>query len=143
LKALAPLVVGLLGVHALLKFAFFLLPYATRRRALDKSYGTSPTATRTSDTVLLVIVVAVAVLLYVRGVDGASFLGGLWIGATLIQVYFHRFHAPLGADRQPPAVDSPIKTMSYAIQDAPWRPWREIALLAVLIIGSIVIMIRE
>lgn len=76
----------LLGVHILVKFAFFALPYARRRAALDRSYGDKPSATSTSDWVLLGFTAAVAAVLLWRGADAASFLGGLWIGATLIQL---------------------------------------------------------
>jgi hypothetical protein len=136
----ATLVVVLLGVHALLKFGAFFLPYATRRAALDKSYGTATTATRSSDVWLLVLSITVAALVFARGVDGVGFLGGLWVGATLIQVYFHRFHEPLPAEHAPPPVVSPIKLMSYAIQDAPWRPWREILVFALLVVASLTVI---
>jgi hypothetical protein len=52
------------------------------------------------------------------------------------------FHAPLAPERAPPPVVSPIKMMSYAIQDSPWRPWREMLTLAALIIGSLVLIAR-
>ncbi len=133
--------IALLGVHTLLKFAFFfVLTYARRRAALDRAYGEKPTATRTSDAAMLVLTMVVAVLLFYRGVDPIGFLGAWWIGATLVQLYFHRFHAPLSPDRAPPPVASPIKVMSYAIQDAPARPWREMVLMAVLIIWSLILI---
>src|ERR1700733_8390810 len=53
LNTITTVLVGLLGVHALAKFAFFALPYRTRRAALDKSYGDKPSATTTSDTVMV------------------------------------------------------------------------------------------
>ncbi len=143
LSGLVPIVAFALGVHTLLKFAFFALPYPKRRAALDKSYGAEPCATRVSDPVLLGLTVAVAALLLWRGVEASSFLGGLWIGGTLIQLYFHRFHVPLAEDRAPPPVVSPIKTMSYAIQDAPWRPWREIAVFAALVGIALVMLVRS
>ena len=75
----------LLGVHIIVKFAFFALPYRSRRNALDKSYGPKPSATSTFDVVVLILTVALSGLLLWRGVEAVSFLGGLWIGATLIQ----------------------------------------------------------
>lgn len=126
--------VALLGVHILVKFAFFALPYAKRRAALDRSYGEKPSATSTSDWVLLSLTVALAGVLLWRGADAASFLGGLWIGATLIQLYFHRYHHPVPADRKAPPVTSPLKEMSYAIQDDPWRPWPQLVVLTVLVV---------
>jgi hypothetical protein len=84
-------------------------------------------------------VVIAAVLLW-RGVDAVSFLGGLWIGATLIQLYFHQFHRPVPPDRAAPPQTSPLKEMSYAIQDAPWRPWPQLLMLAVLVVFSLVLL---
>lgn len=135
-------IVALLGVHILVKFAFFALPYRTRRAALDRSYGDKPSATSTSDWVLLGFTVALAALVLWRGIEAVSFLAGLWIGATLIQLYFHRFHRPVAADRAAPPVRSPLKEMSYAIQDAPWRPWPQLAVLTVLVVWSLVLIIR-
>ena len=56
---------------------------------------------------LLALTVALAGVLLARGVEATSFLGGLWIGATLIQIYFHRFHAPLAPDRAQPEPAAP------------------------------------
>ena len=85
--------------------------------------------------------IAVAGLMLWRGIEAVSFLGGLWIGATLIQLYFHEFHVPVPQDRAAPPVVSPIKSMSYAIQDSPWRPWRELLTLTVLIGLSLVLLV--
>lgn len=135
-------VVTLLGVHILLKFCFFALPYARRRAALDKSYGDKPSATDVSDWILLGITVALAVLVFFNGVEGVSFLAGLWIGATLIQLYFHRYHQPVPADRAAPPRTSPLKEMSYAIQAAPWRPWPQLLTLTILVACSLVAIAR-
>ncbi|ANW64828.1 hypothetical protein BCA37_15675 [Mycobacterium sp. djl-10] len=119
LNAVTTAVVALLGVHIIAKFAFFALPYARRRSALDKSYGDSRSATSTSDWLLLAFTTGLGALLLWRGVQAVSFLGGLWIGATLIQLYFHRFHIPVPAEKQAPPQASPLKEMSYAIQASP------------------------
>jgi len=140
LNTITTVLVGLLGVHALAKFVFFALPYRRRRAALDKRYGDKPSATTTSDTVMVFFTVALAGLLLWRGVEAVSFLGGVWIGATLIQLYFHEFHAPVAQDRAAPPVVSPIKSMSYAIQDSPWRPWRELLTLTVVICWSLALL---
>ena len=140
LNTTTTVLVGLLGVHALAKFVFFALPYRRRRAALDKSYGDKPSATTTSDTVMVLFTIALAGLLLWRGVEAVSFLGGVWIGATLIQLYFHEFHAPVAQDRAAPPVVSPIKSMSYAIQDSPWRPWRELLTLTVVICWSLALL---
>jgi len=137
-------VVALLGVHVLLKFAvFFVLPYARRRAALDRAYGDKPTATRAADAVLLTLTITLSGLLFWRGTEPASFLGGLWIGATLIQLYFHRFHEELPPERTPPGVVSPIKLMSYAIQAAPARPWREMTVMGMVVVWTLVLFGRR
>ena len=141
LNTITTVLVGLLGVQALAKFVFFTLPYRRRRAALDKSYGDKPSATITSDTVMLLFTIALSGLLLWRGVEAVSFLGGVWIGATLIQLYFHEFHAPVAQDRAAPPVVSPIKSMSYAIQDSPWRPWRELLTLTVVICWSLALLV--
>jgi hypothetical protein len=141
LNTITTVLVGLLGVQALAKFVFFTLPYRRRRAALDKSYGDKPSATTTSDTVMVLFTIALAGLLLWRGVEAVSFLGGVWIGATLIQLYFHEFHAPVAQDRAAPPVVSPIKSMSYAIQDSPWRPWRELLTLTVVICWSLALLV--
>lgn len=140
LNTVTTVLVALLGVHALLKFAFFALPYRRRRAALDKSYGDKPSATTTSDTAMVLFTIGLIGLMLWRGVEAVSFLGGVWIGATLIQLYFHEFHAPVAQDRAAPPVVSPIKSMSYAIQDSPWRPWRELLTLTVVICWSLVLL---
>jgi hypothetical protein len=133
--------VALLGVHVIVKFAFFALPYRRRRAALDKSYGAKPSATTASDWIVLGFTVVVAGLLLWRGVDAVSFLGGLWIGATLIQLYFHRFHAPVEPDHAAPPETSPLKDMSYAIQAEPWRPWPQMLVLAILVVWCLALIV--
>lgn len=142
LDTITTVVIALLGVHILIKFAFFALPYRKRREALDRSYGDKPSATSTSDWVALAFVVALSVLLLCRGVEAVSFLGGLWIGATLIQLYFHRFHEPVPAAKSAPPQTSPLKEMSYAIQANPWKPWPQMAVLAVLVVWNLVVIAR-
>ena len=137
LNTIAAVVVVVLGVHIITKFAFFALPYRRRRALLDKQYGDKPSATTTSDRVLMAVAVAVAALVLWRGVDSVSFLGGLWVGATLIQLYFHQFHRPVTPERAAPPQSSPLKEMSYAIQDAPWRPWPQLLTLTVLVVFSL------
>jgi hypothetical protein len=141
LDTITTVLVAMLGVQVIVKFAFFALPYRRRKAALDKSYGPKPSATTRSDIALLIFTIAVAALLLWRGVEAVSFLGGLWIGATLVQLYFHRFHVPVDADRAAPPTSSPIKEMSYAIQDAPWRPWLQMLTLAVLVGWSLALII--
>jgi hypothetical protein len=140
LNTVTTVVVALLGVHIVVKFAFFALPYTKRRAALDRSYGDKPSATSTSDWIVLGFTVVLAALLLWRGVEAVSFLAGLWIGATLIQLYFHRFHEPVPAENAAPPETSPLKEMSYAIQASPWRPWPQMLVLAVLVVWSLALI---
>ena len=137
----AVVVAVVLGAHALIKFAFFMLPYRRRRADLDRAYRGRLSATRVSDRVSLLVVVAVAVVVFVAGVQVPSFLIGLWCGATLIQLYFHEFHEPLTPDAAPPGPAGPIKTMSYAIQASPWRPWRELAVYTGLVVAAFIALL--
>jgi heme/copper-type cytochrome/quinol oxidase subunit 2 len=138
LGTIATVIAIVLGVHIVAKFAFFALPYRRRRAELDEQYGDKPWATLTSDRVTMAVTVAIAVVLVWYGVAVVSFLGGVWIGATLIQLYFHRYHRPVAPGRAAPAPTSPLKEMSYAIQHAPWRPWPQILPLAVPVVLSFV-----
>ena len=123
------------GLYALAKFTFFfILSYATRRKALDKAYAGRSYATGPSDVVLLLIVIAMSAALLARGAEPIGFLGGLLAGGTLIQLYFHAFHAPVSAEYEAPEPRSPLKIMSYAIQAEPARPWKELLTFGILIV---------
>src|SRR5258708_20210518 len=75
LRNIVDIIIVILGVHTLLKFAFFLvLPYVRRRAALDRAYGNRSTATRLADIVLLIVAVVLAALLAFRGVKPQPFL---------------------------------------------------------------------
>lgn len=141
LNTIATVIAIVLGVHVIAKFAVFLLPYARRRAALDKQYGDKPSATTISDRYLLAFTVVVAAVFVWRGVEGVSFIAGLWIGATLIQLYFHTYHYPVAPDRAAPPQTSPLKQMSYAIQDAPWRTWPQMLALAALVVAGFVALL--
>jgi hypothetical protein len=71
LNTVATVVVVVLGFHVIIKFTFFALPYRPRRALLDKQYGDKPSATNTSDLVLMAFTVAVAGLLLWRGIARA------------------------------------------------------------------------
>lgn len=112
---------------------FFVVPYRVRRRSIDEAYGDKTSATRYSDPFLLLFVLLLLILLFVRGTEVVSFLTGLLVGATLIQLYFHSFSEPLNPEKAPKPPISPIKMMSYAIQARPSRLWRELTLIVALI----------
>jgi hypothetical protein len=138
-KIILAILLALYSVHALAKFAFFFaLSYDRRRKALDRSYNGRLSATKTSDIVLLVFSIILVGLLVMQGADHVSFLTGLLVGMTLIQIYFHQFTVPLTSGEAPPeSPSSPIKTMSYAIQAKPSRPWKELAVIACLLVWSL------
>lgn len=128
--------VSAFGLYALIKFAFFfVLSYAARRKLLDKAYAGRAYATSGSDIALLVIAIAMSIALLVRSAEPITFLGGLLAGGTLIQLYFHAFHAPVSREHDAPEPRSPLKIMSYAIQSAPWRPWKELLTYAALVVA--------
>lgn len=136
---MATVLAVLVGVHVLLKFTFFLLSYRRRRAALDKAYaGGKLTATAASDAVLFAFCAVLVIVLFIADIHAISFLIGLWVGATLIQLYFHRYWQQLAPEREPPPPVGPIKLMSYAIEARPWKAWPEIAALCVLVIAGLV-----
>ena len=134
----------LLSVYSVLKFAFFfLLPYEKRRAALDKSYGGRAYATRIADLVLLGLVIVLGAAVLAAKGEPISFLGGLFVGATLIQLFFHAFHAAVPAEREAPAPNSPLKRMSYAIQDRPARAWKEMTVYASAVVAGIILFLMQ
>lgn len=68
------------------------------------------------DTVTLVVQIAMVFFLFATRADAYSFLTGLFVGMSLIQVYFHRFIQPLPPDKVPESPFLPVKLVSYAIQ---------------------------
>jgi hypothetical protein len=132
------ILVAIYSIHALAKFGFFFVfSYRSRRKALDRAYAGKANATQMADLVLLVFAIVLVVLLRFRGADHVSFLTGLLVGMTLIQVYFHQFSVPLSDDEAPEPPSSPIKIMSYAIQARPSRPWKELVVIACLLVWSL------
>ncbi len=132
------ILLAIYSVHALAKFAFFfVLSYRSRRKALDRAYAGKASATKTADAVLLVFAIVLVGLLGIRGADHVSFLTGLLVGMTLIQTYFHEFSVALSADEAPEPPVSPIKILSYAIQARPSRPWKELVVIAGLLVWSL------
>ena len=139
------LLLTLFAIQALVKFAFFFfLSYDRRRKQLDKAYGDKTSATSVADNILLVIVLVLIALVFVSGsMEYISFTAGLYIGATLIQLYFHRFSSPLPPEKAPGAPVSPIKMMSYAIQANPEKPWKELVILGGLFLWALLMLITR
>lgn len=133
----------LLSIHAILKpLFFFLLSYNVRRKQLDKSYGNKLSATKVFDNVILLVLLLLILLLFLANrMDYLSFAVGLYIGATLIQVYFHSFSKPLAEDKSPKPPTSPIKIMSYAIQANPEKPWKSLLFISVLFLWIIYMLL--
>lgn len=135
----------LLSIHAVVKPLFFyLLSYNTRRKQLDKSYGDKSSATTIFDNVILIVLLALVVLLVLANqMQYLSFAVGLYVGATLIQVYFHSFSKPLPEDKAPKYPASPIKIMSYAVQANPEKPWKSLVFITVLFLWVIYMLVTK
>ncbi len=133
----------LLSIHAVVKPLFFyFLSYNTRRKQLDKSYGNKKTATKLFDNVILLVLLVLIILLIISGqMQYLSFAVGLYVGATLIQVYFHSFSSQLPEDKAPKPPASPIKIMSYAIQANPEKPWKSLLFISVLFLWVIYMLL--
>jgi hypothetical protein len=131
---LLTLFMTLFSIQVLVKFSvFFFVKYSARRKQLDKSYGQKTSATKFFDNIILVVLAMLIGLLYLsKQMEYLSFITGVYIGATLIQVYFHRYSDPLPANKAPMPPLSPIKTMSYAIQAFPKASWRELLFLLLI-----------
>src|ERR1700730_9266989 len=132
-------------VQGLIKFyVFFFVKYDIRRKQLDKSYGGKTTATRYFDNIILVVLALLITLLFISdSMQYLSFITGLYIGATLIQVYFHRFSDPLPDDKVPKPPISPIKMMSYGIQAFPKKPWKELLFLTVIFLWGLYMLLSK
>lgn len=135
----------LLSIHAILKPLFFyFLKYDIRRKQLDKSYGNKASATSTFDYVILVVLLLLITLLFIsKNMQYLSFITGLYIGATLIQTYFHSFSNPLPEDKTPKPPVSPIKMMSYAIQANPGKPWKQLLFISILFLWGIYMIVTN
>lgn len=129
------------ALYALLKLTFFfLVDYRRRKIMLDRAYRRKASLPRKSDEFLLAFLAVLIVLQWWVGIEQLSFLTGLLTGMTLIQLYFHRFSVPLSDKQAPKQPVSPIKLMSYGIQAAPGRAWKELIGIAVLLLWSVVVL---
>ncbi len=132
-------------IQVLIKFyVFFFVKYDTRRKQLDKSYGNKTSATKAADYVLLTISATLVTLLFLsESLEYLSFITGLYVGSTLIQVYFHQFSDPLPEDKSPSVPTSPIKIMSYAIQAFPKKPWKELLFITILFLWGLYMLLSK
>ena len=130
-------------VYTLIKFyVFFFVKYETRRKLLDSSYNRKTSATKVSDIFLLIMVLLLTGLLFVSGAtEYISFITGLLAGMILIQLYFHSFNEQLKSDKSPEPPVSPIKIMSYAIEDSPGKAWKELLIITILVIWGLYMLL--
>lgn len=125
-------------VQALAKFAIhFLLPYDKRIRQMARNYAKDHKVIAVYDNITLLVQVVLVALLFATDMQYLSFLTGLFVGMSLVQVYFHRFIRPLPADKMPESPLPPIKLMSYAIQAQPSLAWREYLLMGAVAIWGL------
>jgi len=132
-------------IQGLIKFyVFFFVKYEVRRKQLDKSYGNKTSATKYFDNIILIVLALLITLLFISdSMEYLSFITGLYIGATLIQVYFHRFSEPLPNNKAPQPPISPIKMMSYGIQAFPKKPWKELLFLTVIFLWGLYMLLSK
>lgn len=134
----------LVNVQSLVKFAVWMLvPYETRIGRIASYYEGGPRKIAIADGVLLALSALLVVLLFATDMRYLSFVTGLVVGMTLIQVLFHRFNRPLPQAKSPESPASPIKLMSYAIQAQPGRAWREVAVITALSMWAIYMLVTE
>jgi hypothetical protein len=132
-------------IQGLIKFyIFFFVKYDVRRKQLDKSYGDKKSATTYFDNIILFILALLITLLFISdSMEYLSFITGLYVGATLIQVYFHQFSDPLPEDKAPKPPISPIKMMSYGIQAFPKKPWKELLFLTIIFLWGLYMLLSK
>lgn len=139
------IVMTLFVFQVLVKFyVFFFVTYDIRRARLDKAYAGKTGATKYFDNIILLVLAGLVTLLFLSdNMNYLSFITGVYVGATLIQVYFHRFSTPLPDDKAPKPPVSPIKMMSYAIQAYPKRPWKELLFLTVIFLWGLYMLLSK
>lgn len=134
-------------IQVIVKFyVFFFVKYDLRKKQLDQSYGNKKSPTRVTDYLLLVICVVLVTLLFLtHQMEYLSFITGLYVGATSIQLYFHQYtnKLPLPEGKAPQEPVSPIKIMSYSIQAYPKRPWKELLLLTILFTWGLYMLLSK
>ncbi|OOC54343.1 MULTISPECIES: hypothetical protein [Nocardiopsis] len=131
-------------VQSVAKFVVWtVVPYETRIGRVASYYAGGPRRIAIADGVLLALSVVLVVLLFATDMRYLSFVTGLAVGMTLIQVFFHRFNRPLPRERSPESPASPIELMSYAIQAQPGLAWREAALITALSVWAVYMLVTR
>jgi hypothetical protein len=134
LRAPLAVVVLVLSAYSVAKFLFFTLDYPRRRAAVDRQYAGRAAPGLGPDLALLALATGLGAALLLTGSEPIAFLGGMFVGATLIQLFFHSFREPVPLDHEAPEPVSPLKRMSYAIQDRPGRALKEMLVMTALIV---------
>ena len=135
---------ALYAIYALVKFFdFFYTSYPRRIAKIKSAYENAGRTIQVFDAVMIVFMAVLLALLYISGVEYLSFVTGLLVGMTLIQIYFHRFSKLLSPEHEPEAPVSAIKVMSYAIQANLGLAWRELIFVAVLLVWGLYMLAAQ
>lgn len=144
MKLALQILLALYCVQSLVKFGVhFLLPYDRRIRQMERNYAKDHRVIGLYDDITLLVQLVMVVLLFVIGVQYLSFLTGLLVGMSLIQLYIHRFIRPLSADKAPQRPFPPVKLMSFAIQAQPGLAWREYLLMAAAAVWGLYMLVTR
>lgn len=132
-------------LYALLKFfAFFSRNEAKKMKGLRMVYVEGGgRIIKIFDNAMLFLMLIFVILLFVSGIEYLSFTTGLLVGMTLIQIYFHRFDAPLPPEKSPEPPVTALKMMSYSIQANPEKAWRELIFITALFIWCLYMLITR
>lgn len=122
-------------LQSLIKFGIhFLAKYESRMEKIVSYYDSGERKLKRFDAITLGLAIIFVLLLFLSGeMEYLNFTTGFLVGLTLLQIYFHRFNQPLPPDKSPEQGASPIKHISYAIQEKPQRAWREYLLMTILL----------
>src|SRR5918998_346757 len=138
------ILLALFCLHGLSKFALgFLVPYERRIRQIGSYYEKDSRVIGTYDSLMLVVVVAIVALLFLTDLHHLSFIAGLVVGMLLIQVFYHRFNQVLPPHKAPAPPVAPNKLNSFAVQAHPGLAWREILVMTVLLVWSLVALVAD
>ncbi len=132
-------------LSSLLKFCVhFFVQYETRIKKIEGNYGQSGRKLKLFDNITLAVAIVLVLLLFISGeMEYLSFTNGFVVGMTVLQIYFHRFREPLPPNKALDLQSSPIKYISYAIQEKPGRAWREYLIMAVLLVWSLYMLLKD